>query len=414
MKVQEPETILLPFGTLFWKVIGEFIINPLKQKTMGVQLREKKLGNGKISFYLDIYHNKTRWYEFLDIHINKNRLSEDDKEKKRLANEIKVKRQNELIVKDNGLIDRSKRKADFVVWYEKYIADRGLKYDNNTSALIHVKNYQDGKPLPFASFTPEWIKGFGKYLVGKVSPNSAINYIKKMITAMAVAVEQGIILQNPFHQVPRKDRIKRKPTFRHSYSLDDLQVLYDTPCKVEQYKQAYLFACFTGLRWSDVNPLRWSEIILKTIDSKQEWFMHFEQEKTEDIEYLPISEQAILILKERKKEQSDSGIASLYVFPLVKESDTEKRTTEKRVNYNLKQWAKAAGFDLKKMHFHSSRHTFATNILENSPDGDLWTVSKLLGHKSISATQIYAQVRDSRKKSAVDSLPKLNTKLSVG
>lgn len=47
---------------------------------MGVYLREKKIGNNQISFYLDIYHNKTRWYEFLEIRISKTKLTADDKE----------------------------------------------------------------------------------------------------------------------------------------------------------------------------------------------------------------------------------------------------------------------------------------------------------------------------------------------
>lgn len=50
---------------------------------MGVKLREKQLSSGQISFYLDIYHNKIRWYEFLEIHIHKNRANHYDKEKKR-------------------------------------------------------------------------------------------------------------------------------------------------------------------------------------------------------------------------------------------------------------------------------------------------------------------------------------------
>jgi hypothetical protein len=67
---------------------------------MGVKLREKQLKSGQISFYLDIYHNKARWYEFLEIHINKNRPSPDDKEKKRLAQEIRTKREHELMIMD--------------------------------------------------------------------------------------------------------------------------------------------------------------------------------------------------------------------------------------------------------------------------------------------------------------------------
>ena len=68
---------------------------------MGVYLREKKLEAGQVSFYLDIYHNKKRWYEFLEIRISKSRPSQQDKEKKRLAQEIRAKRENELIVQDN-------------------------------------------------------------------------------------------------------------------------------------------------------------------------------------------------------------------------------------------------------------------------------------------------------------------------
>lgn len=378
---------------------------------MGVKLREKKMSNGKISFYLDIYHNKRRWYEFLEIHINKTKPTEDDKEKKRLANEIKVKRENDLVVNDNGLVDRSKRKADFVEWFDNYMKDRNLKNTNNISTLIHLKKFQDGIPLPFNAFTPEWIRSFTKYLLTIVSTNSTTTYLKNLFTAMEDAVRAKIVLQNPFRLISRHDKLKRKPIFRISYSLDELQILWDASCPIEpQYRQGYFYSCFTGLRWSDVNPLRWSEILTKTIGGKQEWFMYFEQEKTEDIEYLPISEQAVEILKERKQEQRASGEISIYVFPNMKETDLEKRTKEKNVNYSLKKWAKAAGFDPKKMHFHNSRHTFATNILENSPDADLWTVSKLLGHKSVSATQIYAHVRDSKKKAAVSALPKLNLK----
>ncbi len=99
---------------------------------MGVKLREKKMADGKISYYLDIYHSKKRWYEFLNIHINKTRPNEDDKEKKRLAQEIKIKRENELIVQDNGLVDKSKRKADFVEWFDNYIVTSTIFYNIST------------------------------------------------------------------------------------------------------------------------------------------------------------------------------------------------------------------------------------------------------------------------------------------
>lgn len=379
---------------------------------MGVYLREKKLGAGKISFYLDIYHNKIRWYEFLEIKINKSHPTEQDKEKKRLAHEIRSQRENELIVQDNGLVDKSKRKADFLVWFEKYIKEKNCYSTHNKATLNNLKRYLGKQPLSFSAITPQWIKGFTNWLLARVQNNTARNYLIDMFTALEDAVRQDIIPFNPFRKIPRKDRIKQKDVFRQAFTLETLQQLVDTPCKIHpQIKQAYLFACFSGLRWSDINPLRWAEIITKQLDGKEEYFIYFEQEKTEGIEYLPLSDQAIEIIKERKQEMLENRDSSPFVFPLVKEYNEKNQLMNKRVNYALKKWAKAAGIDEKLMHFHTGRHTFATNILENSPDADLWTVSKLLGHKSISATQIYTHVRDKKKHAAVKGLPRLNLKV---
>ena len=158
-----------------------------------------------------------------------------------------------------------------------------------------------------------------------------------------------------------------------------------------------------------MNCLRWSEIIRKKVGDEIQYFVYFEQEKTEDIEYLPLSEQAVETIKERE-EAAKHEIKSAYVFPAIKEPDETKKKMWNRVDRALKSWAKKAGLNKKEMSFHTARHTFATNVLEHSEDGDLWTVSKLLGHKSISSTQIYAKVRDRKKTAAVKSLPKLNPK----
>jgi integrase/recombinase XerD len=165
----------------------------------------------------------------------------------------------------------------------------------------------NGKTLPFQVITPDWLKDWSNYLLGKVSNNCTMDYNKNLFTAFEEAVRKGIIFVNPFRKIPRHERLKLKPVYRNAWTLDELVHLMQTPCKIEnQYKQAYLFSCFTGLRWSDVNPLQWKEIITKTIDGKLEWFIYFEQEKTEDIEYLPLSDQAVEILKERKLEQKEN------------------------------------------------------------------------------------------------------------
>ena len=268
------------------------------------------------------------------------------------------------------------------------------------------------RPLPFTALTPQWIKEFTNYLLKSVSNNTARCYLMDMFTALEDAVRQDIIPFNAFRKIEKHERIRQQNVFRQAFTLEQLQQLADTPCDIHpQIKQAYLFSCFTGLRWSDVNKLRWSEVIVKQIDDNEEYFIYFEQKKTEGIEYLPVADQAVDIIKQRKMEAEEDNNKNSYVFPCVKEFDSKNQLMYKIVNRALKKWAKEAELDVK-LTFHTGRHTFATNVLENCPDGDLWTVSKLLGHKNINSTQIYAHVRDKKKSAAVKALPKLKISFS--
>ena len=70
----------------------------------------------------------------------------------------------------------------------------------------------------------------------------------------------------------------------------------------------------------------------------------------------------------------------------------------------LNRWCAKAGIN-KKIAFHTARHTFATMLL--TLDVDLYTVSKLLGHKDIKTTQIYAKIIDKKKRDAVNKIPQL-------
>ncbi len=68
-------------------------------------------------------------------------------------------------------------------------------------------------------------------------------------------------------------------------------------------------------------------------------------------------------------------------------------------NLRLKQWVMRAGIS-KEISFHCFRHTFATLQLMHGTD--IFTVSKMLGHRHLKTTQIYAQVVDSRKMEAAN------------
>lgn len=368
---------------------------------MSVKLREKTMKNGQVSFYLDIYHNKTRWYEFLDIHIPKTKLTEKDKDQKRLANEIRAKREHELLCDIHEINNRNSKIVCFIHYFEIYSSNNNV----NKSVLGHLRSYNSGI-LPFGKLTSLWLKQFEKFLLNKgLSVNTTFGYMININGLLKRAVKDGLLKRNPFNDIPKSQRLRRQDIFRRSLTIEQLQHLVSTPCRIEkQIKQAYLFSAFTGLRWSDVNMLRWDEIIKRDNNGKIQYYIHFEQEKTEDIEYLPLSSSAANIIIEREQEMKHET-ASPYVF--YKLADPGKKYyTHKKMKRGLTKWSKAAG--IERIKFHSGRHSFATNMLENCEEGDLYTVSKLLGHKSIQSTQVYAKVRDKKKLAAVISMPDID------
>lgn len=402
---------------------------------MSVTLREKPIAGGSmVSLYLDIYHNGTRSYEFLNIKVNKGRASAEDKENRLLAQKIRSKREHELLVLDNGLTDKKKRLADFVQWYEHVYIPSKVWNTRLSSSLFSLKvflgakvhrtyNLVNGKkrrkdivtgwkPLPFAHITPQWCVEFKNFLLGRVSANTTYDYIMTIFTALEKAVKQDIIDKNPFRKVDEDEWIQRTEPEREPHTIEQIQLLADTPCPIHpQIKQAFFFDNFVGLRWGDLNSLEWTKILVKG----DNWYIATRQGKTGKFIYVPLADQAVDILKERKREKEETGCKSPYVFPAIKEVEGTKNRYN-WFNYSLKRWGKAArakygehcGITDKSMRPHEMRHSFATNTLEASEAGDLLTVSKLLGHTKIKSTQIYAHIREARKMDAVKALPKIN------
>ena len=150
----------------------------------------------------------------------------------------------------------------------------------------------------------------------------------------------------------------------------------------------FLFSCMTGLRWSDVYSLTWGEI--HDFNGKKR--IIFRQEKTNGLEYLDLNEQAAALLGER----GDKTPTETVFYGI--------RYTES-TSYILENWCIQAGITNKHITFHSSRHTFAVMMLDLGVD--IFTLSKLLGHKSIKSTQVYAKILDKKKIEAVNLIPPL-------
>lgn len=362
---------------------------------MNVTLRQRLKGD-KISLYLDYYSDGNRNYEYLQLYLlpepEKGKLTKEQKEENRktlaLAEAIRSKRHLEIQNGIYGFQDQGKMKGSFIRYME-YLAEKRKdsegNYGNWDSALKHLRKYVK-MDVTFAQIDKRWIEGFKEYLGREartpsnqpLSQNSQSSYFNKIRASLREAFKEGIIQHNPSEQV---DGIKPGEPEREFLTYDELQAAAKAECEIPILKRAFLFSCLTGLRWSDVQKLLWSEVQ----HSKEiGHYIRFHQKKTKGAETQPMSEQAFNLLGER-------GLPEERVFVGLKYSAWH--------NLKLQQWMMKAGIS-KTITFHCSRHTYAT--LQLTLGTDIYTVSKLLGHKDLKTTQVYAKIIDEKKKDAAN------------
>lgn len=364
---------------------------------MNVTLRQRKKNN-KISLYLDYYHKGQRKYEYLKLYLTPEpedgKLSKAKKDENNkilsLAETIRSKRHLGIHNGIYGFNNQDKLKGHFIVYMETLAEKRNESkgnFDNWNSTIKHLKKFCPND-ITFAQLDSQFVERFKEYLKNQaktpsnknLSANSAYSYFNKFRAALKQAVKDGIILANPASNVTG---LPQGDTKREFLTYEELQGLVKCECEIPILKTAFIFSCLTGLRWSDIHKLVWSEI---QHSEDYGWYIRFRQKKTKGTETLPISDQARDLLGE-------IGKASEKVFESLKYSAW--------YNLKLQQWVMKAGIS-KTISFHCARHTYAT--LQLTLGTDIFTVSKLLGHKDLKTTQVYAKIIDEKKKEAANKI----------
>lgn len=358
---------------------------------MRVSLRKRTLSNGRKSLYLEIYHNGKVSYEFLKLYIEKPTSTEKRQQNRntlKLANTLKAKRQVELQDGTYGVRTQSNVENDFIKYFENLTNKRkenGINYGHWWSTLKHIKLFTNRK-LTFTDVDIDWLKNFKIYLVNTLNQNTAFTYFNKVKAALHQASREKLIYHNPALDVKSPKHIDSKREF---LTIEEVRKLAQTECKSEVLKRAFLFSCLTGLRWSDVNKLMWKQI---TYEKDKGYSLFVKQQKTKQNIIIPLTQQSIdLIGWKDEYKNSDKR-----VFIGLNYSS--------EMNIKICQWVLKAGIT-KHITFHCARHTHATLLLANGTD--IYTVSKLLGHREVRTTQIYAKVMDESKRKAVDKLPEI-------
>ena len=382
-----------------------------------VRIRFKQLSNGNQSIYLDYYTGDVirkenyvggkRKYEFLKLYLIPER-TRDDKAKNEatlaLAKAIQSKRIVEVQNDAHGFQNTNKSRVNLLDYLEnigKQSAEQGSRnYARTVLNTVRALKLFRGDYIAFRDVDKEFLSEFTDYLRqmpkaskygvlkagGRLSNNSVVSYYGTLRTAINRAYKEGIIAVNPTKEFDFASKVRQEPSRREYLTIDELKTLINTECRHEIVKRAFLFSCLCGLRVSDIRKLRWCDLQRSGGRVRIEITM----QKTKEPLYLPISDEALKWLPERG-EANDSD----FIFPL---------THEGTVNDTLQHWAKVAGIT-KHISFHVARHTHATMML--TLGADLYTVSKLLGHKNIATTQIYAKIVDKKKEEAIGLIPNL-------
>ena len=205
-----------------------------------------------------------------------------------------------------------------------------------------------------------------------------------LVRMLNAAVKEGIMDSNPFYALGRHERIAKQQAERDYLTKEELLAFIEAPTTNETTKRAFLFCCFTGLRYSDVSALTWRNIkqvnngLVVSIQAMQ---------KTGKQVTIPLNQSALKWLPDRNGCKPGQKVFDM--------------TCLSTCNKCLKKLAAAAGIE-KNVSFHTSRHSMAT--LSLAAGGDLYTVGKLLGHTSINSTQVYADVVMETKIEAVNRI----------
>lgn len=259
-------------------------------------------------------------------------------------------------------ITTSKRTLD------KYILVRNRLQDYIASQL-------GVKDISLEEVTPKFLSNFDNYL--RVEYNMANNHAmkirQKLRTIYKVAIDNGWVSKNPFSTV----KIHFDPVERDVLTKSELTALIQTDMifdRLEKMRDVFVFACFTGLAHCDVAGLTKENII--TDESGQVWLKTHRQ-KTSEVVDIPLLEIPQLIIKKYEGMKELNG----KLLPTLTNSCS---------NLYLKEVAVRCGIN-KTLTFHMARHTFATTVtLSNGVP--IESVAKMLGHRNIRTTQIYAKV----------------------
>lgn len=348
-----------------------------------VKINYRKAGDEKISLFMSyrkqINGRSINYRKTMNIILDGNK--KEDAKKIELAMAVRNEFEKNLGSGINVFENDSNR-----IFLIDYVINVSVSYANihskkNIKAIAsHLKKM--GCTITLGQVDRRFVIKFMNYLE-KACPKASGFYFTKFKQVLYRAMAEELINDLPFL---RKLSIKNQKPVREYLTYEEL--LQFKNCEHifvnKNYKNAFIFSCFTGLRFVDLSKLKFENISNN--------YLSFIQEKTKEHISMKLHPVALAIYQEQKQiTDRDSGL----LFDI---------TSYESWRISVLKMIKEAGIK-KHITGHCARHTFATMCL--TYDVPITTISKLLGHTDIKHTQVYAKLIDKKKDEAIDLLPEI-------
>ena len=275
--------------------------------------------------------------------------------------------------------------------------------DRNLREFVENKGVQD---IPISTIMEELFEEYRFYLKKRGLATATINrYLCWLSRLMYRAISQRLIRCNPFENA-KYEKAEQKIRFLQKTDVAKLMAMKVNDEEIEQARRMFIFACFTGLAIADMEHLQFGHIQTAADGQK---YIRKERQKTKVEFVVPLHPIAEAIINQCKKEQ-----------PSMKEMQTVKEKGDDLIFHyacsrsvmsaKLSIVGKACGIR-ERLSYHMARHTFGTMSL--SAGIPIESIAKMMGHASISSTQIYAQVTDNKISEDMDRLIRKHQKEEI-
>lgn len=266
--------------------------------------------------------------------------------------------------------------------------------DRNLREFVENKGVQD---IPIGTITEDLFEEYRFFLKKRGLKASTVNTnLCWLSRLMFRAVSRRIIRCNPFENA-KYEKEDRKIRFLQKGDVMKLMAMRMNDREAEQARLMFVFSCFTGLAISDMENLEYRHIQTAADGQK---YIRKERQKTK-VEFIvplhPVAEAIISHCWNEQERNEELQTVKEKGDRLIFHRDCSRSVMDTKLSIV----GKACGIR-QRLSYHMARHTFGTMSL--SAGIPIESIAKMMGHASISSTQVYAQVTDRKISEDMDRL----------